>query len=256
MPDRIFSVILPAIGADNVDTTKPTKSLSRAAGAKRRRQRKRSELAEMVTRGAGEPAALLAAVRVHKAEVAAGARERFAPTLRDGEAMGDLEPAPNLAGRSVELAFERLDIRQSPPHGQRPVRRQPRLPSRNQSRSRPEGAREYSPGLAPGACDAVRAPGHEPPMIPRPEGAKPRSHRTCSALTGRGGRALRQPGAHAASPGLRGLPRAILCGPFGAKTRSYCKARGMTCLTGRFEPQMVQLHPTLRHLTPIPHQRG
>ncbi len=92
-----------------MSTTKPTKSLARASGAKRRRRRKRTELSEMVTRRAGETAALLAAVRVHKAEVGAGVRERFAPTLRDGEAMPDHELSLELAGRSVELAFERLD---------------------------------------------------------------------------------------------------------------------------------------------------
>ncbi len=72
-------------------------------------KRKRTILAEMVTRRARDTAALLASIRIHKAQVAAALGERFTPALRQGETVPDLELTLELAGRSVELAFDRLD---------------------------------------------------------------------------------------------------------------------------------------------------
>ncbi len=74
-----------------------------------RKRRKRTELSEMVTRRARDAAALVASIRVHKADVAAALGQRFAPTLQDGESVPDYELALELAGRSVQLAFDRLD---------------------------------------------------------------------------------------------------------------------------------------------------
>jgi hypothetical protein len=63
----------------------------------------------MVTRRARETAALVASIRVHKAEVAARLSERLTPPLRAGEAMPDHALTLELAGRSVQLALDRLE---------------------------------------------------------------------------------------------------------------------------------------------------
>ena len=75
----------------------------------RRSRRSRTVLSEMVTRRARDTAALVASVRVHKAEVAAALGSRWMPALRQDEAMPDHELTLDLAGRSVQAAFDRLD---------------------------------------------------------------------------------------------------------------------------------------------------
>ncbi len=77
--------------------------------ASKRRKAARTELSEAVVRREREMLALVASIRVHKAGVAASLRQRFTPALRAGEAVPDHELTLELAGRSVELAFERLD---------------------------------------------------------------------------------------------------------------------------------------------------
>ncbi len=77
--------------------------------ARARGRRKRTELSEMVTRRARDTAALVASIRVHKADVGAALGRRFVPALRDGETAPDHELSLELAGRSVQLAFDRLD---------------------------------------------------------------------------------------------------------------------------------------------------
>ncbi len=74
-----------------------------------RRRRKRTQLSEMVTRRARDTTALVASIRVYKADVAAAFRERFGPVLGPGETLPDYELALELAGRSVQRAFDRLD---------------------------------------------------------------------------------------------------------------------------------------------------
>ena len=75
----------------------------------KRSRRQRTVLSEMVTRRARDAAALVASVRVHKQEVAAALGRRLAPALRQDEAMPDHELTLQLAGRSVQIAFDRLD---------------------------------------------------------------------------------------------------------------------------------------------------
>ncbi len=69
----------------------------------------RTVLSEMVTRRARDTAALLASIRVHKRGAAAVLDQRFAPALRAGEALPDHALTLELTGRSVQLAFDRLD---------------------------------------------------------------------------------------------------------------------------------------------------
>ncbi len=88
-------------------STTSHRSVSRTSGAPRKQRR--TELSEMVTQRARETEALVASIRVHKAEVAAALRERLAPALRPGESLPDHELTLELAGRSVELAFDRLE---------------------------------------------------------------------------------------------------------------------------------------------------
>ncbi len=74
-----------------------------------RRRRKPTVLSEMVTRRARDTAALVASIRVHKADVGATLNERFAPALLAGETVPDWELTLELAGRCVQLAFDHLD---------------------------------------------------------------------------------------------------------------------------------------------------
>ncbi len=96
----IFSVILAATG---------TEMSTRGHRKTRAKRRKRTELSEMVTRRARDTAALVASIRVHKGDVGATLGRRFAPALRSGETVPDYELSLELAGRSVQLAFDRLD---------------------------------------------------------------------------------------------------------------------------------------------------
>ncbi len=63
----------------------------------------------MVTQRARDTAALVASIGVCKAEAAAVLEQRFATALRADETMPDYLLALELAGRSVQSAFDRLD---------------------------------------------------------------------------------------------------------------------------------------------------
>ncbi len=91
-----------------MSTSSGRSSPSRTSGTIRRRKQP-TKLSEMVTRRAREAAALATSIRVHKTEVAAGLSDWLAPALRDGQAVPDHELTLALAGRSVQLAFDRLD---------------------------------------------------------------------------------------------------------------------------------------------------
>ncbi len=71
--------------------------------ASQRRKAARTELSEAVVRRERKMLALVASIRVHKAEVAATLRRCLAPALRAGEAVPDHELTLELAGRCVEL---------------------------------------------------------------------------------------------------------------------------------------------------------
>ncbi len=76
---------------------------------KRRKAKKRTVLPETVIRRARDTSALVSSIQVHKADVAAAIERRFSPALRDGETQPDHQLTLELAGRSVQLACDRLE---------------------------------------------------------------------------------------------------------------------------------------------------
>ncbi len=79
---------------------------------KRRKRRKKARptvLSEMIVQRCEDTMALVASIRVYKADVAAALGEQYTPALRDGETLPDYQLNLELAGRSVQLAYDRLE---------------------------------------------------------------------------------------------------------------------------------------------------